>query len=682
MFEFGWLEYGVVKTGIDTEAGAEADDDSSDDSENGFGPFSGQAAWLSGASLLLDEEPSAAKSGGAGKQSAAVSGTGQRTTNQKRQGAQSKTRKEQPPQKQHGVSKEQPQTTPQASSKEKPLIVSPQESVRDPLLSSQTSLQEALSAAPQQSLQAEVSVASQQSLQAEASVPPQQSSQAEASVSPPDSPQPIQDQQQAPSTQTADTSRAKNAADVFSNQYFFRYLHTVHTGARFTAGLKGTGYIGYLQLTSPVPMPYFELSMHNFGIGLYPLAGLQSAYPEKNIPSLFLGAGALTFDSILKTALFTGYSTVKASYGGLKLPRKNVIGIGSSQKTVQYGVELSGDSWTGAFFASPEPQKQRMRYGVLGSWHTEPQQTEVKLAVRAVTAFIPELIQEVQTGASNTKHKTASPVFLTGSRQQGLKQRYHNLSGVQFTIIHPNISFGTTGFLSYAANHTVSGSVQAEVDAQYRIVGLRTGVAYTGNRSINWDGKQQHERLTGFIQPSVKIGLFSASLLYAFIKDQAAYYNIGGANIQMRHKIIRWHASWDYRKNMHNLTTQLLCVGNPAWFTGVQWFQKTGIGAAVQLQDRSINPFMLKKYRVFAQAEFCVSEGVFLGCSGTLSQSVRKLSRSSKRVVLQNPVYGGAAYVRIKQTGIRKLYTGRLEVSVKNVKPYYEVKIGYQIQGK
>ena len=89
--------------------------------------------------------------------------------------------------------------------------------------------------------------------------------------------------------QPNDTTAAKETAS--ERDYFFRYMHSIRKGAQISAGISGCGYIGYLQLEAPMPIPYFELSIRNFGIGLYPLAALQSYFPEKNIPTLFLGAG-------------------------------------------------------------------------------------------------------------------------------------------------------------------------------------------------------------------------------------------------------------------------------------------------------------------------------------------------------------------------------------------------------
>ena len=64
--------------------------------------------------------------------------------------------------------------------------------------------------------------------------------------------------------QQNDKADAKHTAP--ERDYFFRYVHSVHKGARISAGVSGRGYIGYLQLESPMPVPYFELSVRNFGV--------------------------------------------------------------------------------------------------------------------------------------------------------------------------------------------------------------------------------------------------------------------------------------------------------------------------------------------------------------------------------------------------------------------------------
>lgn len=471
--------------------------------------------------------------------------------------------------------------------------------------------------------------------------------------------------------QQNDKADAKHTAP--ERDYFFRYVHSVHKGARISAGVSGRGYIGYLQLESPMPVPYFELSVRNFGVGLYPLAALQPSFPEKNIPTLFLGAGSLTFDSFLKTAQFSGFSKTKASYGGVKFPREQFIGIGNAQKAIQYGVEVYGSGWNGAFFASPEPKKQRMRYGLIGGWRMNQKKADINFAIQYLTAFMPELIREVKTSSAES----------AGIYGGDIRQRYHTLFGLNAVFTHPIVSFSTTGFCSYAADKTVSGAVQAEIDAWYRYAGIRTGGSYTGARAVNWDGKQQNEQVTAFIQPHFKVGIFSLSALYGFSMEDKTMLHNGGLITQVKHEVIRWKASWDYRNELHTIKTELICISKPKWFNGVQWFQKATAGASVELQDKTANPFILKKYTIHINGHFCITDGVFCGIAGSFSQAVRKEETENERLIyLQSPVYGGGVYVSFKRDGIGKVHSGKLEVSVKNEKPYYDIKLVYQVRGK
>lgn len=488
--------------------------------------------------------------------------------------------------------------------------------------------------------------------------------------------------------QQNDSESAKNAAS--KRDYFLRYVHTVHKGARISTGISGRGYIGLLQLESPMPVPYFELSVKNFGVGLYPLASLQTAFPEKNIPTVFLGAGCLTFDGFLKTAKFSGYAKTKATYGGLKFPREQFIGIGSAQKAVQYGVEVYGSGWNGVFFASPEPKKQRMRYGLMGGWRMKQEKSDINFTLQHLTAFIPELIREVKTpatqsakGGTSTVQSSSTSVISSDINGEYARQRYHTLFGLNTVFTHPIVSFAATGFCSYAADKTVSGAVQAETDVWYRYVGVRTGGSYTGSNAVNWDGTRQNEQVTAFIQPYFKVGIFSIFTLYTFDMEDRVILHTGGLTAQVKHSIVRWKASWDYRNELHTVKTELTCVSKPTWFSGVQWFQKAAAGAAIELQDRTANPFILKKYSVNANGTFCITDGIFCGISGSLSQSIRKEESKTERLIyLQSPVYGGGVYVSFKRNGIGKVHSGKLEVSIKNEKPYYDVKLVYQIRGK
>ena len=484
--------------------------------------------------------------------------------------------------------------------------------------------------------------------------------------------------------QPNDTSASKETAS--ERDYFFRYMHSIRKGAQISAGISGCGYIGYLQLEAPMPIPYFELSIRNFGIGLYPLAALQSYFPEKNIPTLFLGAGGLTFDGFLKAANFTGYAKTKASYGGLKFPREQFIGIGGAQKVVHYGIEVYGSGWNGAVFASPEPKKQRMRYGFMGGWRMNRKKTNINFTLQHLTAFMPELTGEVKTTAARTANgKTSSiqPSGMSGIYNEYTQQHYHALFGLNAVFTHPIVSFAATGFTSYAADKIVSGALQAECDVRHRYVGIRTGGSYTGANAVNWDGNRQNERITAFIQPYVKAGIFSVVTLYAFDREDGTLLHNGGVTAQIKHNVIRWKANWDYRNELHTAKTELICVSNPKWFSGVQWFQKAVFGVSADLQDKTANPFVLKKYAAYVNSSFCIADSVFCGIGGSVSQSIRKEENKRKRLIyLKNPVYGGSVYVSVKRNGIGKTHSGKLELSVKNENPYFDIKLGYQVRGK
>ena len=463
-------------------------------------------------------------------------------------------------------------------------------------------------------------------------------------------------------------------------------MHSIRKGAQISAGISGCGYIGYLQLEAPMPIPYFELSIRNFGIGLYPLAALQSYFPEKNIPTLFLGAGGVTFDGFLKAANFTGYAKTKASYSGIKFPREHFIGIGGAQKTVHYGVEVYGSGWNGAVFASPEPKKQRMRYGFMGGWRMNRKKTNINFTLQHLTAFMPELTGEVKTTAARTANgKTSSiqPSGMSGIYNEYTQQHYHALFGLNAVFTHPIVSFAATGFTSYAADKIVSGALQAECDVRHRYAGIRTGGSYTGANAVNWDGNRQNERITAFIQPYVKAGIFSVVTLYAFDREDGTLLHNGGVTAQVKHNVIRWKANWDYRNELHTAKTELICVSNPKWFSGVQWFQKAVFGVSADLQDKTANPFVLKKYAAYVNSSFCIADSVFCGIGGSVSQSIRKEENKRKRLIyLKNPVYGGSVYVSVKRNGIGKTHSGKLELSVKNENPYFDIKLGYQVRGK
>lgn len=466
--------------------------------------------------------------------------------------------------------------------------------------------------------------------------------------------------------------------EMRNHSYFFRYVHTMQQGARFAAGAAGRGYIGYLQLESPMPMPYFELSIKNFGAGLYPFAGLQAAMPDKNIPTFFIGAGCLHFGRLLKVTGNVGFSTLKPKYSGLRFPEKHFIGMGSSERAVQYGVELYGGGWNAAFFASPEKKKGRMRYGILGSWHISQKQPKIKCALQYLTAFIPDIEQVVSQENTQGAQMPAedSPIN---------KQRYHKLFALNLLLMHPIVSVETTGLCSYAADKTVSGGIRTEANLFYRCCGLNGGVSYTARQYRGWAVFKERAQFTGFIQPYIQMNIFSLHTIYTIAMEEKNKLHSGGLVMQVKHKNVRWLASWEYGKELHTVKTGLALISSESWFRSIRWFEKALIGTTVNIENKTKNPFMLKKYTVNAASSFCITEGVFCGISGDISQSIvqnRERTAEIGYTYLQNPVCRSTVFLSFKRNGLGNVHSGKLELSVKNEKPFVNIKIAYQIQNR
>lgn len=475
------------------------------------------------------------------------------------------------------------------------------------------------------------------------------------------------DSNSAVSTGSAGTAPEK-APPPDAHSYFFRYTHTLRQGARFAAGTANRSYIGYLQLESPLPMPYFEVSVKNFGIGLYPLAALQTARPEKNIPSLFIGAGCLTFGSFLKTASRLQFSGLKPGYTGIRFPGEAVIGMGSAQKEVQYGIELYGAGWNGAFFAAPEKKKGRMRYGLMGGWQMNRKKTDNKLSIRSLAAFLPEVASPPLSSIAKSARSGKTAVS---------KQPYHSLFGLDFVFMHPIVSFTAAGLCSSAADKTISGGIRAETALFYRYFGLNGGGSYTAPQYIGWDVRRQKEQISAFVQPYLKVNIVSLHALYAFSKEDTIGMHSGGFRVQVKHKNVRWQTGWEYGKELHTVKTGLTLISSPAWFRRTRWFETASASAAAIMEDMKKNPLIVKKYTLSAAGTFRIVEGVFCGINGTLSQSA---ATHDSFIYMQQPLCKGGAVLGFKRTAWRNVHSGKLEIAVKNEKPYFDLKIGYQIR--
>lgn len=454
--------------------------------------------------------------------------------------------------------------------------------------------------------------------------------------------------------------------------FLFRYGHHNLKGAQFTAGIESRSYAAFLQLHSQMAMPYFELSVKNFGIGLYPFADLQNAYPDKTIPRLFLGAGSLGFGSFLKTANRTGFSTVKSGYGGIHAPRRDFIRLAGAARDVQYGVELSGGGWNAAFFASPEQKRKRMRYGLFGGWQMR-RKSGIVFALHHLTAFLPDLSNDSKT---ETAERTAAI---------RLAQRYHNIFGFGTFFSRAPFSMEAAGFCSYTADKTVSGAGRAEADLVFRYGGIRIGTSYAAPRYLGWNMQAPKELLTAFAQPILTVNIFSLQGLYRFQAHDRMQEHQGGVTMQVKHTNIHWLCNWEYSNRLHTVKTRFDLISSPAWVRGFRWFDKADAGTAVQLQNRTENPFVLKKYTVFAASRFRLTDYLSLGVEGRVSQQLRVKADKASGLLLPKwdaLRYKTGIFLQLKKEGIGKVHSAKVSIYGRNDKPYFELTLAYQVQGR
>ncbi|MGP1594296.1 MAG: hypothetical protein ACTTH8_03515 [Treponema sp.] len=463
----------------------------------------------------------------------------------------------------------------------------------------------------------------------------------------------------------ADTSESNSAAGKTADtvSYALRYKHNRYHGAHITGAVSGGGYAGFLQLQSPYPMPYFELSVKNFGMGVYPLFALQQKYPEKNIPSLFAGTGSLMFGNLLSLLQKPAITSIKPDAPVFSFPHNDFVRVGQSNHGMHYAVSLTGREWSGAFIASPEKKQKRMQYGLYTGWQKKYADYQgLQLGVQQFTGFTP-LIPE----------KNTAPV--------SAKMQYHSIAALRFLLKHPNIACDTTGICTVSAEKQLSGSFTAHLHGFYRYAGVHYDCNYVHSNHIAWKGKHEPQHLFTAFRPYVKAGIFSLYGLYSYQNTIHGY----GITAHIKHSIVRWKGEWIARKQIHTLNTAITITGQPEWFSTVRYFDKAGVKTTVRLQEQAVNPLIIKDYTLSAYTVFGIVDGLSCGISGSWMQktSSKKLKKSKTAVEVFSytaPEYGGKTFLKLQKEGIGRTHSGTIEFSAKSVPPYFDFSISYTLR--
>ncbi len=449
-------------------------------------------------------------------------------------------------------------------------------------------------------------------------------------------------------------------------RYVLRSSYSLKKGVKLYTGISHRSFGGFIHLESKAAAPYLQFSLKSFGVLAAPFADLQQKYSNKMIPHLGLATGSLSFNRFLKTMGRTGFLRLRANYAGIKQSRKLFIALGGSKKDICYGAELAGTHWNTAFFAVPEKKRRGMQYGVYGSSNFSVQ-NNTAMRIQHITAFLPQVTRKQKKLPYRKKD-----------------QQYHTISGLGFTVTHPNVSFETVGVYSVTADKNVSGAVKTEFDFFYRYVGLNSGFSYIHPEHFGWNAIKQKERMSAFVQPKLQFKPFVLRGIYAFYlaekKKLIQPFHTYGVSMQTRHPNIRWYTDWYYAKKQHTVKAYLRFISAKEWFSGVRWFQNVRIGTQLKLEDKEVNPMIIKKYTVKAGSTFAITEYITCGMKGSVGRTAQSKRKRKKGYYWKPLEYIGSLFFAVKKHGINKTHSFKLNISGKNREPFYDVSIRYKIQ--
>ncbi|MGP1529529.1 MAG: hypothetical protein ACTTI3_04215 [Treponema sp.] len=451
--------------------------------------------------------------------------------------------------------------------------------------------------------------------------------------------------------------------------YALGYRYNQHKGALLYAGFVHEAAVSFIRIAAS---PSLDFSLSTFGIGIYPLAHVQKKHPEKAIPKLFAGAGALAFGPFLKN--LHAFSSVSPQYTGIRFPRGSFLKVSTGKTDVRYGLELSGKSWTAALFTSTgmnmsglkaqDERPTQTRYGLFGRWHTDNiLNSALGLSVQHMSALIP---------VSAPKGKQSEPHSRT----------HHALFALGGTLIHPAMALELIGVCNLLADNTLTGFVRGEYNVFYRYIGCNTGVSYTHPHYAGWKGRAKKEYIAAFAQPYVKFSRWSVHGLYSLQtklkKETVIPSHAFGLAVKAAYPVIRWKGEWAYGQHVHTCKQQLSVVSTPSWFKGIAWFEHAKLTSVLQLKSND-GTVRVKKYGLQLQALFTCVEG----CTCSVQASVNETVKQEAQAIDQDawdPVYAGVLVLKAKKRIHAVEHSVQFQVETKTAEPYVDFSIGYTIK--
>ena len=451
--------------------------------------------------------------------------------------------------------------------------------------------------------------------------------------------------------------------------YALGYRYNQHKGALLHAGLVHEAAVSFIRIAAS---PSLDFSLSTFGIGIYPLAHVQKAYSEKAIPQLFIGAGSLAFGPFLKN--LHAFSAVSPHYTGIRFPRGSFLKVSTGKTDMQYGLELSGKSWTAALFTSTgmnisglkaqDERTTQTRYGLFGRWHTDHiLNSAVGLSVQHISALVP--VSTVK-GEDSTPHSRS----------------HHALFALGGTLIHPAMALELTGVCNLLADNTLTGLVRGEYNVFYRYIGANTGVSYTHPQYAGWNGRAKKEYIAAFAQPYVKLSRWSVHGLYSLHtklkKETVIPSHAFGIAVKAAYPVIRWKGEWTYGQHVHTVKQQLAVVSVPSWFNGTAWFEHAKLTSVLQLNG-SADTVRIKKYGLQLQALFTCVEGCSCGVQTSVNETVKQEAQAIDQDAW-DPVYAGVLMLKAKKRIRAVEHSVQFQVGTKTAEPYVDFSIGYTIK--
>lgn len=453
-----------------------------------------------------------------------------------------------------------------------------------------------------------------------------------------------------------------NTALTFPNGRFDTFGKAKSSFLELFSGLESDKFPEFAQIKKS---PEIKFNLKSFGLRFSPVLYKDKKTWEKCLSFYF---GKLNYSSNFKKLNGNNFSTPSFTLPKIDVKKNGNLSLSQSGFKSDFGLEFVLKHFEVNYVASKNEKLKGFDHAVFLNFNGRD---------------IPNIYGDVYVSAYTG--------FSTSSLSTTEEKKYNSLLGS--SLVYANEYFGLQGDFATSINTKKDTGFSGAFSIQnfYEHFNLRLGTSINSKNFIGWQNTFPKNTISFFAIPEISFDIFTLQAFYNLersglarreniIKGVENLEHRAGSKIKLENKYFQLLTALEYARKKIGLESKLVF-----YFPKLDWFSKLEGRFTCDLSPKTINPFVMEKYKGEIKFSFLPVKNFWLNFNYSLTQNLASKKKKINGKFL--PVLEWQALTHQIETKLKYKLQGdyasntfSLNIKVFNKEPFYNIALEYALR--